>query len=115
MTVVGKRRRRRWRGSYDALTLSHQVVQLGDEGTSGSSLLAGTSSLLVEAALSVTSSLLAGAGCMLVKEQLKLFVAGGVLLVDGIVDMPLDQRQTWPKGKAVGRVVLDNEGGLVLL
>ncbi len=75
-TVVSKCRRQRWSGSYDVLTLSHQAVQLGDEGTSGSSLLAGTSSLLVEAALSVTGSLPTGAGCMLVKEQLKLFVAG---------------------------------------
>jgi hypothetical protein len=109
-TVVGKCRCRRRRGRYDAVTLSHQAVQLGDEGTSGSSLLAGTSSLFVKAALLLMGSLPAGASCMLGKEQVKLFVASGVLRVNGIVDMPLGQGQTRPEGKAVGRVVLDNEG-----
>ncbi len=54
-------------------------------------------------------SLPAGAGCVLVNEQLEL-EAGGFVLVDGIVDMPLVQGKTRPEGKAVGGVVLDDEG-----
>jgi hypothetical protein len=46
-------------------------------------------------------SLPAGAGCVLIKEQLEL-EAGGGLLVNRIVDMP--------HGQVVGRVVLDDKG-----
>ena len=54
-------------------------------------------------------SLPAGVGCMLVKEQLEL-ESGGVLLIDGIVDMPLVQGRTRPDEEVVGRIVLDEEG-----
>ena len=111
MMVIGECRHRRWRSCYDAVTLSHQAIQLGDEGTSGSSLLADTSSMLVEAALSLTGSVPAGAGCMLIKEQLKPFVAGSILLVDNSrVDecTPLFQGRMWPL--VVGHILPDDEG-----
>ena len=63
---------------------------------------------LDEEILSLMGSLPAGAGCVLVKEQLE--VESGGLFVDGIVDMPLVQGRTRPEEEVVGRIVLDEEG-----
>ena len=69
----------------------------------------GARGMLVKEELSTTGDLPAGADCMLVEEHLKL-QSGGILLVDGIVDMPPVWGWTRPEGKAVGRGVLDDKG-----
>jgi hypothetical protein len=86
------------KGRDVAATLGHQAVQRSHEGAIGSGLLAGVCSALVKKELSSTGSLSAAAGCMLIKEQMKPIVTGGVLLV-GCVDehIPRFQGRTRPR------------------